>query len=136
MREFSQMGHLEFMKQRLIVSPHPGIPLFLWGGPPLSRGGRAGFVETERIGISSDLVRDFEAWQSAWEGNFQDRIINKKGMIVPFWKEGFDSIKWRSHGVALMHRLQDERPDLDVRNGFDMYVYPTDPVTHEPQTDY
>ena len=123
------------MKQRLIISPHPGIPLFLWGGPPLSQGGRAGFVDTERVGLSSNLVRDFEAWQLAWKGNFHDRMLNDKGMIAPHWREGFDSANWRSQGVALMNRLQDERPDLDVRNGFDMYVYPTEPVTHEPQYD-
>lgn len=69
-----------------------------------------------------------------WRENFDESVL-REGMLVPVWKEGFDSAKWRSHGVALMHRLQDERPDLDVRNVFDSDVYPTDPVTHEPQSD-
>lgn len=34
-----------------------------------------------------------------------------------------------------MHKFQEESPDLDIRNGFDLYAYPTNPVTHQPQPD-
>lgn len=124
------------MKQTVFISPHRGVDDFIWGN---TRGdnalkGFAGLVETESLGLSDNLVREFEAWVADWHENFVERN-EIGGMSVPVWKEGFDSARWRSHGVALMHRLQDERPDLDVRNGFDSDVYPTDPVTHKPQTD-
>ena len=90
-------------------------------------------MDTQSLGLSNNLVSDFEAWVSDWHENFVGRN-EAGGMWVPVWKEGFDSAEWRSQGVALIHRLQDERPDLDVRNGFDSDVYPTDPVTHEPQS--
>lgn len=124
------------MKPVIFISPHIGVLDFIWGN---TRGdnafkGFAGLVETESLGLSDNLVREFEAWVRDWHDNFVHRE-KVGGTSVPVWREGFDSAMWRSHGVALMHRLQDERPDLDVRNGFDSDVYPTDPVTHEPQSD-
>lgn len=91
-------------------------------------------MDTESLGLSDDLLRDFEAWVGDWHENFVGRE-EVGGMRVPVWSEGFDSAGWRSHGVGLMRRLQEERPDLDVRNGFDSDVYPTDPVTRQPQSD-
>lgn len=122
------------MKPSLVVSPHRGMAWFLWGNPPLSRREHAGLVDTESLGLSDDLLRDFEAWVGDWHENFVGRE-EVGGMRVPVWSEGFDSAGWRSHGVGLMRRLQEERPDLDVRNGFDSDVYPTDPVTRQPQSD-
>lgn len=122
------------MKPSISISPHRGLAGFIWGNPPLSRREHAGVVVTESLGLSDNLVREFEAWVTDWHENFVGRN-EVEGMKVPVWREGFDSATWRSHGVALMHRLQEERPDLDVRNGFDSDVYPTDPVTHKPQTD-
>ena len=124
------------MKRTIFVSPHRGVLDFIWGD---TRGdnafkGFAGLVETESLGLSDNLVKEFRAWVSEWHENFVERN-EVRGMSVPVWKEGFDSAKWRSHGVALMHRLQEERPDLDVRNGFDSDVYPTDPVSHAVQSD-
>ena len=87
-------------------------------------------MDTKSLGLSDPLFREFEAWVTDWHENFVERN-EVGGLWVPVWKEGFDSAEWRSHGVSLMHRLQDERPDLDVRNGFDSDVYPTDPVTRK-----
>ena len=124
------------MKPSIAISPHVGVTDFIWGN---TRGtdafkGFAGLVDTESLGLSDTLVGEFEAWVRDRNENFVGRN-EVGGMVVPVWREGFDSAEWRSHGVALMHRLQEERPDLDVRNGFDSDVYPTDPVTHEPQSD-
>jgi hypothetical protein len=124
------------MKRTIFISPHIGVPDFIWGNTRGSNPfkGFAGLVDTYSLGLSDNLVREFEAWVNDWHENFVDRN-ELEGMLVPVWREGFDSAKWRSQGVALMHRLQEERPDLNVRNGFDSDVYPTDPVTHEPQSD-
>ena len=124
------------MKQVIFISPHIGVTDFIWGNThgDNSFKGFAGLVETESLELSDTLVREFDAWVTDWHDNFVGRE-EVGGMRVPVWSEGFNSANWRSHGVALMHRLQEERPDLDVRNGFDSDVYPTDPVTHEPQSD-
>lgn len=124
------------MKRVVYISPHRGVPDFVWGDTdgdnPFK--GFAGLVDTQSLGLSDDLVTEFEAWVKGWKENFVGRE-KVGGMRVPVWSEGFDSAKWRSDGVELMHRLQEERPDLEVRNGFDSYVYPTDPFTREPQSD-
>lgn len=122
------------MKQIVFISPHIGVPDFIWGDTRGPFEGFAGLVNTESLGLSDDLVRECEAWLTDWHENFLGRHLGE-GMKVPAWREGFDSAGWRSRGVALMHRLQAERPDLDVRNGFDSDVYPTDQVTHKPQRD-
>lgn len=124
------------MKPTIYISPHRGVSNFIWGDTDGKNSfeGFAGLVETESLGLSDNLVREFEAWVTDWHENFVGRN-EVGGMRVPVWREGFDSADWRSHGVVLMHRLQEERPDLDVRNGFDSDVYPTDPVTHKPQSD-
>lgn len=124
------------MKPDIVISPHRGVSDFIWGN---TRGknsfkGFAGLVETESLELSDTLVREFDAWVTDWHENFVGRN-EVGGMSVPEWREGFDSAEWRSRGVILMQRLQKERPDLDVRNGFDSDVYPTDPVTNKVQSD-
>lgn len=120
------------MKRTVLISPERGVPSFIWGDTRGENGfeGFAGLVVTESLGLSDDLVREFDAWVQDWQENYiaPNRV---KGVRVPVWKDGFDTSKWRSDGVVLMHRLQEERPDLDVRNGFDSYFYPTDAVTRE-----
>lgn len=120
------------MKHTIFISPHRGVLGFIWGDTHGENAfkGFAGLVETESLRLSDDLVGEFEAWVKDWHENFVRRA-EKEGMRVPVWSEEFDSAKWRADGVALMRRLQKERPDLDVRNGFDSDVYPTDAITHE-----
>ncbi len=91
-------------------------------------------MDTKSLGLSDDLFGDFKLWVGDWHANFLGRN-RVGGMLIPVWTEGFDSSEWHSRGVALMRRLQDERPDLEVRNGFDADIYPTDPFTHTPQMD-
>lgn len=122
------------MKPQLAVSPEPGLASCLWGNPPLSRREHAGVVDMQSLGLSDTLVTDLRVWLAAWKENYVGRN-EVGGMLVPSWQDGFDSAEWRSQGVSLIHRLQNERPDLNVMNGFDMYAYPTDPVTHKPQSD-
>lgn len=124
------------MKRVVYISPHRGVLDFIWGD---TRGekpfkGFAGLVDTRSLDLSGDLFGDFEIWVAEWHGNFVGRE-EKGGMLLPAWKEGFDSFEWHARGVALMHSLQVERPDLEVRNGFDADVYPSDPVTNEPVPD-
>lgn len=124
------------MKRVVYISPHIGVPDFIWGDTHGDNAfeGFAGLVNTQSLGLSDDLVTEFAAWVKDWKENFVGRE-RVGGMRVPVWSEGFDSADWRSHGISLMHRLQEERPDLEVRNGFDSDVYPTDPITHEPRYD-
>lgn len=120
------------MRRVIFVSPHRGVNDFLWGdtdGPDAFEG-FAGLVVTASLGLSDELVREFAAWVDDWHENFVGRDTSGE-MWVPVWRQGFDSAQWRSDGVALMRRLQDERTDLDVRNGFDSDVYPTDPAAHK-----
>lgn len=120
------------MNRVIFVSPHRGVNDFLWGdtdGPDAFEG-FAGLVVTASLGLSDELVREFAAWVEDWHENFVGRDTSGE-MWIPVWRKGFDSAQWRSDGVALMRRLQDERTDLDVRNGFDSDVYPTDPAAHK-----
>lgn len=120
------------MEPTVFISPERGVPSFIWGDTDGENAfeGFAGLVVTESLGLSDDLVREFDAWVKDWQENYI--ALNRvEGIRFPVWKDGFDSAKWRSDGVVLMHRLQEERPDLDVRNGFDSYFYPTDAATRE-----
>lgn len=90
-------------KPQVVVRPEPGVASPLWAGPPLSKPGHAGLVDTASLGLSDSLIREFGQWAGLWEQ--QD--------------DGFDRGQWQAIGVALTIRLQAQRPDLDVRAGFD-----------------
>lgn len=90
-------------KPQVVVRPEPGVATPLWAGPPLSEPGDAGLVDTATLGLSDSLVRELGQWARLWEQQDDD----------------FDRGQWRAIGVALTIRLQAQRPDLDVRAGFD-----------------
>src|SRR5699024_5784400 len=90
-------------KPQVVVRPEPGVATPLWAGPPLSEPGDAGLVDTATLGLSDSLVRELGQWARLWEQQDDD----------------FDRGQWRAVGVALTIRLQAQRPDLDVRAGFD-----------------
>lgn len=121
------------MKPTIAISPHVGVSSCFWGNTDGENSfqGFAGLVDMYSLGLSDILIKDFEAWVEEWHENFVERRTVGR-VTVPFWWEGFDIAEWHSRGKALMRRLQEERPDLEVRNGFDSDVYLTEPVTRKP----